>query len=68
VLWHHDVGFLDVGAYDATTYEWGSASSAIVWDGKVIVQCDTQGRDCAGELERVRQCAYREAYSHPIMR
>ena len=42
-LWKKTLGRLDVGAYDLPAYEWGSASSPIIWDGKVIVQCDTQG-------------------------
>ena len=41
-LWKQDLGRLDVGAYDLPSYEWGAASSLIMWDGKVIVQCDTQ--------------------------
>lgn len=42
-LWKQDLGRLDVGAYDLPSYEWGTASSPIIFDGKVIVQCDTQG-------------------------
>ncbi len=42
-LWKHDLGRLDVGAYDLPSYEWGTASSPILFEGKVIVQCDTQG-------------------------
>ena len=45
VLWRADVGRLDVGAYDAPTYEWGSASSPIIFEDLAIVQCDTQGKD-----------------------
>lgn len=41
-LWTKDLGRLDVGAYDLPSYEWGSASSPILWSGKVLVQCDTQ--------------------------
>lgn len=41
-LWKVDVGRLDFGAYDIPTYEWGSASSPIIWNGLVILQCDTQ--------------------------
>lgn len=41
-LWERDLGRLDVGAYDLPSYEWGSASSPIIHDGKVFVQCDTQ--------------------------
>lgn len=43
LLWSKDLGRLDAGAYDAPTYEWGTASSPILWKGLVIVQCDTQG-------------------------
>ncbi len=45
ILWKAEVGHLDVGAYDAPTYEWGSASSPIIYKDLAIVQCDTQGED-----------------------
>ena len=41
-LWQKDLGRLDVGAYDLPSYEWGSASSPIIHNGRVIVQCDSQ--------------------------
>jgi outer membrane protein assembly factor BamB len=41
-LWRVDVGRLDLGAYDIPTYEWGPASSPIIWNNLVILQCDTQ--------------------------
>jgi uncharacterized protein (TIGR01244 family) len=41
-LWKVDLGRLDMGAYDIPTYEWGSASSPIIWKDLVILQCDTQ--------------------------
>jgi outer membrane protein assembly factor BamB len=41
-LWKKDVGRMDVGAYDLPSYEWGSASSPIIHEGKVMVQCDQQ--------------------------
>jgi outer membrane protein assembly factor BamB len=41
-LWKVDLGRLDVGAYDLPSFEWGSASSPIIWNGLVILQCDTQ--------------------------
>jgi outer membrane protein assembly factor BamB/protein tyrosine phosphatase (PTP) superfamily phosphohydrolase (DUF442 family) len=41
-LWKVDLGRLDFGAYDIPTYEWGSASSPIIWKDLVILQCDTQ--------------------------
>jgi outer membrane protein assembly factor BamB len=40
--WSVDLGRVDMGAYDIPTYEWGPASSPIIWDGLVILQCDTQ--------------------------
>ena len=40
--WSVDFGRVDMGAYDIPSYEWGPASSPIVWNGLVIVQCDTQ--------------------------
>ena len=40
LLWKKDLGRMDVGAYDLPSYEWGAASSPIIFDGKVIVQCD----------------------------
>ena len=41
-LWKVDLGRLDLGAYDVPTYEWGPASSPIIWNDVVILQCDTQ--------------------------
>jgi outer membrane protein assembly factor BamB len=31
-----------MGAYDIPSYEWGPASSPIIWNGLVVLQCDTQ--------------------------
>jgi outer membrane protein assembly factor BamB/protein tyrosine phosphatase (PTP) superfamily phosphohydrolase (DUF442 family) len=42
VLWKVDLGRLDAGAYDIPTFEWGTASSPIIWKDLVILQCDTQ--------------------------
>ncbi|HXU39684.1 MAG TPA: PQQ-binding-like beta-propeller repeat protein [Blastocatellia bacterium] len=42
LLWKVDLGRLDLGAYDIPTYEWGPASSPIIWNNLVILQCDTQ--------------------------
>lgn len=41
-LWKVDLGRMDVGAYDIPTFEWGPASSPVIWNGLVIVQVDTQ--------------------------
>ena len=40
--WKRDLGRLDAGAYDAPDYEWGTASSPIIYGDMVIVQCDQQ--------------------------
>jgi outer membrane protein assembly factor BamB len=42
LLWEVDLGHLNLGAYDVPSYEWGPASSPIMWNGMVILQCDTQ--------------------------
>ena len=42
LLWKVDLGRVDMGAYDIPTYEWGPASSPIIWKDLVIIQCDTQ--------------------------
>jgi outer membrane protein assembly factor BamB/protein tyrosine phosphatase (PTP) superfamily phosphohydrolase (DUF442 family) len=41
-LWKTELGRLDFGAYDIPTFEWGSASSPIIWKDLVILQVDTQ--------------------------
>ena len=45
LVWSRDLGRMDVGAYDAPTYEWGTASSPIIYEDKAIVQVDTQRDD-----------------------
>jgi outer membrane protein assembly factor BamB len=40
--WKRDLGRIDAGAYDAPQYEWGTASSPILFEDLVIVQCDQQ--------------------------
>jgi outer membrane protein assembly factor BamB len=51
LLWSRDLGRLDVGAYDAPTYEWGTASSPILWQNRVFVQVDTQGESFVMALD-----------------
>lgn len=41
-LWKVDVGRVNMGAYDIPTFEWGPASSPVIWNGLVLLQCDTQ--------------------------
>lgn len=40
--WKVDLGRMNLGAYDIPTFEWGPASSPILWNGLVILQVDTQ--------------------------
>jgi len=42
LLWKQDTGPLDQGAFDLPDYQWGSASSPIIYKDLVIVQCDQQ--------------------------
>jgi outer membrane protein assembly factor BamB len=42
--WRQDLGVLNAGAYDLPEYEWGNASSPVIDEGRVIVQCDGHGR------------------------
>jgi outer membrane protein assembly factor BamB len=41
-LWTVDLGRVDMGAYNIPTFEWGPASSPIIWNDLVVLQCDTQ--------------------------
>lgn len=41
-LWQVDLGRVNMGAYDIPAYEWGPASSPIIWNGLVLLQVDTQ--------------------------
>ena len=42
LLWQVELGPLDSGASYDNAYQWGAASSPIIWDGLVIVQADQQ--------------------------
>lgn len=39
-LWHKDLGPMDAGYYVMTNTHWGFASSPVLHDGKIIIQCD----------------------------
>jgi outer membrane protein assembly factor BamB len=41
-VWKKDLGVLNVGAYDLPEYEWGTASSPVIYKNLAIVQVDTQ--------------------------
>jgi outer membrane protein assembly factor BamB len=53
LLWKRDLGRLNVGAYDLKEYEWGTASSPILYKDMVIVQCDQQEGSFVIALDRV---------------
>jgi outer membrane protein assembly factor BamB len=42
LLWSKDLGRINAGAYDVPDYEWGTASSPVIYGDSVIVQCDQQ--------------------------
>jgi outer membrane protein assembly factor BamB len=42
LLWTRDLGTLNAGWFYDPDYEWGIASSPIIWKNSVIVQCDIQ--------------------------
>ena len=42
LIWKKDFGLLDSGFFVAKDAQWGFASSPVLHDGKVIVQCDVQ--------------------------
>ena len=42
LLWHLDLGPFDSGASSDDAYQWGAASSPIIWQDMVIVQADQQ--------------------------
>lgn len=39
-LWKQDLGVLDPGLHDDPSVQWGYASSPVIWNDLVIVQCD----------------------------
>ena len=42
LLWSKDLGVLDAGFYMVPDAQWGSSSSPVIHEGKVILQCDVQ--------------------------
>ena len=42
LLWEKDLGFLDSGWFFDASFQWGFASSPIIFEDKVFVQCDIQ--------------------------
>jgi hypothetical protein len=42
LTWQKDLGPMDSGYFDVPSAQWGFASSPVIHEGKVIVQCDVQ--------------------------
>ncbi|MDA0347386.1 MAG: PQQ-binding-like beta-propeller repeat protein [Verrucomicrobia bacterium] len=42
LVWKKDLGSMDAGYFKVKTAQWGFASSPVIHDGKVVVQCDVQ--------------------------
>jgi len=53
LLWRRDLGVMDSGApgYGQDGYQWGFASSPVIWDDRVIVQCDHEGASFVAALD-----------------
>jgi outer membrane protein assembly factor BamB len=45
LVWRKDLGVINAGPYTDPEVEWGIASSPVIHDGKVIIQCDVTGED-----------------------
>ena len=43
LIWEKQFGKMNAGPYNDPTLEWGFSSSPIIYDGKVILQCDFLG-------------------------
>ena len=42
LLWKKDIGVLDAGWFYDPEYQWGFASSPVIYEDLVILQCDIQ--------------------------
>jgi len=49
--WKRDLGNFDAGPAGANDLQWGFASSPVIHDGKVIVQCDHRGPSFVAALD-----------------
>lgn len=50
-VWSRDFGVLNAGAPGLPDYQWGFASSPVIHDGRVIVQCDVQDQSFLAMLD-----------------
>lgn len=74
-IWQHDFGRLHSGPYDAPDLEWGFASSPIIHDGKVIVQCDCLNQnfvaildiETGAEISRIDRSGEVATWSTPLV-
>ncbi len=57
VLWHHDLGSLNAGAFTDPGIEWGFASSPVIYGNKAILQVDVHDGQylAAWDLESGRE-------------
>ena len=44
LIWKKDLGFLDSGWFYDPGYQWGFGSSPLIYNDRVVVQCDIQGQ------------------------
>jgi outer membrane protein assembly factor BamB len=50
-VWQKDLGLLDAGAPGMRSYQWGFASSPVIHEGRVIIQCDVQDQSFVAALD-----------------
>jgi outer membrane protein assembly factor BamB len=48
LLWKKDFGVINAGPYDMPEVEWGIGSSPVIYNDRVIIQCDVTGDDFLG--------------------
>jgi outer membrane protein assembly factor BamB len=51
ILWKKDLGYLDAGAFNYAEIQWAFASSPVIHDGRVIVQCDVNNQSFLAAFE-----------------
>lgn len=49
--WHRDLGKMNAGYFKMPTAQWGFASSPVIHEGKVVVQCDVQEDSFLGVID-----------------
>ncbi len=50
-LWKVDLGYLDAGAFNAKEIQWGFGSSPVIYENRVIVQCDVNNQSFIATLD-----------------